>query len=387
MDANYGVSSGIGINNNKNYQDRNQQHHELQFRPQNEYIEVVNLPSGGGGQSVEYTPPARHVPSVVSIPGVGGGDDSNLKQTGQNNAQFYSFNSGEVSSLENQGQFPESYSPAAPLHHTNILKQAGQTSTGGLSTIEYLDGGSIQPIFNPNSNDNDKPSGEREVVTLNNYKQTVSSLDPKTLVELIAKQVPSLKDVLSPAVDGSSSSSSSPSASKDSYEIIDMPPKYHVSSSEGNAQTIPSGPSLEENYYSNSGGSPSSDQHPDYSPASDTKDYVDAQGQASTGEAITSSVTDQVTTKNNKDLQETSSQDQNQKQISPHDQGSSSNIKDKDKYGQRLTSSSSDTHVYGKTEPLPVTRLKVQRVNGLLFEPSTNAEVKTDFIFNLLSFV
>jgi hypothetical protein len=484
LESNYGNNypDKSQNNNNVNLNGPQQQQSTLNFRPQNEYIEVVNLPSGGGGQSVVYNPPERQ-PHLTSSslsgssyetpssqeqgpPGLDHAirQQQQQQQLHQNQGSYYTSgpgNSGEIEvSSGNHGQSQESYSSGgAPLSLQNQQQTANsyEPSQGGQhqqqqqqqlpqqlsgsdagAVIEYLDGASVQPVFNPNAEGNpenaNSNSGQKEtnVVTLNNYKQTVSSLDPKTLVELIAKQVPSLREVLSPSSGGQGQqqhnrqqSASSP-GSKDSYEIIEMPPKYHTvdestsgSSASSSHHSQGSSSSLEDNYYihhSAGGSSPitSAEEQPDYSGSSDTKDYVDAQGQASMGDHTQTvlSATDQVTKNNNDYLEETASSIQDQAQTdhsqkesssSQHhqnpskdhktdnqqDQDKSKNQdKDKDlpskKYGQRLKSeSSSSTTTQDEddeeelipeyTQPLPVSRLKVQEFNGLLVEPSTNA--------------
>jgi len=278
QESNYG-------GDNDNYQGPQQQSPQqpsTESRPQNEYIEVVNLPAGGGGQSVEYTPPASY-----SVPEGGPASPSHLPASpsyasSSSSGQYQKQNERPLYSGEgqdrNQGQ--NLYTPALPPAPLNVQHQQGPASQPGGTTIEYIDGGHggglqipYQPVFNP--------SGDKQVVTLNNYKQTVSTLDPKTLVELIAKQVPSLKEVLSTAVDGSSR------PSKDSsYEIIEMPPKYHaVDASQPQPQPpAPPQPPQQpiENYYvnhgdngGNSNANSNSNDPQDYAASTDSKDYVE----------------------------------------------------------------------------------------------------------------
>lgn len=281
QESNYGG----GNDNYQGPQQQSPQQPSTESRPQNEYIEVVNLPAGGGGQSVEYTPPASyseggpaspsHLPASPSY----ASSLSSGQYQEQNQRPLYS---GEGQD-RNQGQ--NLYTPALPPAPLNVQHQQGPASQSGGSTIEYIDGGQggglqipYQPVFNP--------SGDKQVVTLNNYKQTVSALDPKTLVELIAKQVPSLKEVLSTAVDGSSR------PSKDSsYEIIEMPPRYHADASQQQqqpSQPQPQPPAPQppqqpvENYYvnhgdngGNSNANSNSNDPQDFAASTDSKDYVE----------------------------------------------------------------------------------------------------------------
>ena len=205
---------------------------------QKEYIEVINLPPRG--QSVEYNPG----PTPSS-------NNYNSGYHGNGNQQSASYQNsqsqGSQQSGYNQGSHGQSYSTASSLPSSGYGDQSsnnnpsyesnhnsapspppssyGSGGHGGGSgaTIELIDG-STSPNFN--------------------YKG-VTSLDPKELVELIAKQVPSLKDVLTPghsnSDQGSSGYGNGNSNNKESssnyqsqnsgpdvsYEVIQMPPIYH----------------------------------------------------------------------------------------------------------------------------------------------------------------
>lgn len=219
----------------QSYGPQNQQPNHQQSQPNsnnNPYIEVVNLPSGGGGQSVHYNPPpAQYLPPPQE-------QQQQPEYQIQTNGQQY----------DQQQQQQQNNYASAQSYENEMKGGSGQQLNGQGVSMEYID---PQPVFSPAALDSysghqqqqqqqQSQSGrkEKEVVTLNNYKQTVSSLDPKTLVELIAKQVPSLKDVLTGGGQESGSGYGQQQQQQDSrpkdtsYEIIEMPPKYHSDANE-----------------------------------------------------------------------------------------------------------------------------------------------------------
>ena len=339
------MSTPLESNYGSNYPDKSQTLNGNEMRAQgnlrqNEYIEVVNLPSGG--QSVEYTPRLTSFEEPASGENLSG-----------NHGQSQESPATAPLSLQNSNQGG---------HHSQTHKKEYETD----AVIEYLDGASIQPVFNAKK--------ETNVVTLNNHKQTVSSLDPKTLVEMIAKQVPSLRDVLT---------SKAKDSYENSYEIIEMPPKYHNVDDSGK-RSQGSNQASQPNYSS-------SEEQADYTASSDTKEYVE-------GHASSSDHGSEEVSKNNNDYLEETSRSQdlekgstgNQEHRGDHHgdhhgdhQENKSNQPSLNlpsgNYDQRLqTAETQESHPVFETETLPVSRLKVQSLNGLLIEPAKQTEVTTD---------